>query len=404
MAKGNMIVTLVAQTKKFQDGLSDAGKRAQMFGKVVGSAMNVALGALGLLAGAIFMFLPNFIKMGEEARKSELRLGNIAKQMGLFGENTDKVTKRMSKYAEALSFTTGVDDELIRSAQAVMLTFKELGDSADEIGGPFDRATKAAIDLAAAGFGDVESNAIQLGKALQDPVKGLTALRRAGVTFTEAQRAQIETLIKQNNLLAAQEIILGAIETQVGGTAEATASATDKMAARFENVMETLSLELLPAVDELANAFSSWLESEEGKKQIEELVQSFRDFGRWITSPEGKKAIEDLVETMIVLAKSISDIVGAMVQLAIWAEKSTQALAKLNEQNSVFNEGGGGAGGRRFYGSGADLTPAAPSGGNTSAPGGARGLTVNVNGITPTAAVGRTVQDALNQSRRLGVR
>jgi len=114
MAKGNMIVTLVAQTKKFQDGLSDAGKRAQMFGKVVGGAMNLALGALGLLAGAIIMFLPNFIKMGEEARKSELRLGNIAKQMGLFGENTDKVTKRMSKYAETLSFATGVDDELIR--------------------------------------------------------------------------------------------------------------------------------------------------------------------------------------------------------------------------------------------------------------------------------------------------
>ena len=81
---GNMIVTLVAQTKNFSKGLTGAAKVAQNFGRAVGSAMNFALGAIGLLAGALFTFLPNFIKMGEEARKSELRLANVAKQMGLF--------------------------------------------------------------------------------------------------------------------------------------------------------------------------------------------------------------------------------------------------------------------------------------------------------------------------------
>jgi phage-related minor tail protein len=195
MAKGNMVLTLVAQTSKWASGLKKASGDALTFGKLVRNAMSAVAGAFLAVAGAIIMFLPNFIKMGEEARKSERRLENIAKQMGLFGDNTAKVTQRLSEYAEAISYATGVDDELVRSAEAILLTFKNLAKTADTTGGAFDRATIAAVDLAAAGFGEVESNAKQLGKALQDPVKGLTALRKAGVTFTKAEQDKIRALV-----------------------------------------------------------------------------------------------------------------------------------------------------------------------------------------------------------------
>jgi hypothetical protein len=384
-----MIVTLVAQTKKFQDGLTEAGKRARGFGAVVGSAMNMAMGALGMLAGALVFFLPNFIKMGEEARKSELRLSNIAKQMNLFGDSTEAVTGRISKYAEELSFATGVDDEMIRSAQAVMLTFKNLAKSADEVGGPFDRATQASLDLAAAGFGGVEENAVRLGKALQDPIKGITALTRVGVTLTDEQKANIEALMAQNDLLGAQSIILEAIETQVGGTAEATASATDKMGAKFESIAEGLSMALLPAVDTIATEMLDWLNSIEGQKAIDELTAQFVAFGDWVASPEGRQAIEDLGATVKALTDFVLGAAGAVSDLINWWNELLGIDTSDAPSTSGLDRNFGQNGNNRTF---------VPNNGNRG------NTTVNVTGITPSSTTARTITAAVNTANRQGVR
>ena len=392
---GNMIVTLVANTKRFSKGLQGAGTTAQKFGRVVGGAMNMALGAIGLLAGAIFMFLPNFIKMGEEARKSELRLANVAKQMGLFGENTENVTRRMSKYAETLSFATGVDDELIRGNQAILLTFKELAKTAGTVGGAFDRATELTLDLAAVMQTDSVSAARQLGKVLQDPVKQMGALTKAGVTFTKEERKKIEALVESNRMLEAQDAILDAIEQQVGGTARETASATEKMLARFEDVGEELSRTLEPAVDRVADAMVEWLDSVEGQKAISQLTDELIEFGDWITSPDGKEAIDDLVLTLGFMADVVRNLTGFVAALADgW--KEFVDVTQEEVINPILD---------RFPG----LRPPAPyvpdrPADRLGANNAGRGVTVNVSGITPTAAIGRTVQDALNTARRLGVR
>jgi hypothetical protein len=385
-----MIVTLVAQTKRFQEGLSDAGKRAQLFGGIVGGAMNMALGAIGLLAGAIFLFLPNLIKMGEDARKSELRLGNVAKQMGLFGDETDMVTRRISKYAETMSFATGVDDELIRGAEAILLTFGELAKTAGTTGGAFDRATKAAVDLAAAGFGEIDSNAVQLGKALQDPIQGITALSRSGVTFTDSQKELIKSLVDSNRLLEAQDLVLSAIETQVGGTAEAIASNTDKMSARFESLFEELSLSLLPAVDEISQAMIDWLDSVEGKEAIKKLTDELIAFGDWITSPDGKKAVDELVGSLKILADTLSAITGFLTAAA-------DAFQKFNAQAKYYGD----------IDSGLPFIPdlPAPRLGTTSTRGAIPGpntTNINIQGITPAATIARTVKQSLNIVGRYG--
>lgn len=398
MAKGNMVLTLVAQTKSWALGLKNASRNAKDFGDIVGKAMKFTAGAILAAVGALLLFLPNFIKMGEEARKSELRLGNIAKQMGLFGKNTEKVTKSISKYAEEISFATGVDDELVRSAQAIMLTFKDLGKAADDgVGNAFDRATMAAVDLAAAGFGEVETNAKQLGKALQDPIKGLGALRKAGVTFTDAERNKIKALVEGNDLLKAQEIILGAIETQVGGTAEATASATDKMNAKWESVQEQLATVLLPAVDDLAEAFIEWLDSVEGRTAIANLTKQLEDFGAWIASPDGKEAIDKLVRSLGLMLDTVSNLVNMVTDLA-------EAWGFASDQAKNYNS--------RFYSPNAPRSPGrAPA---TGVPGSSGGpgvipdrkapVTVNVTGITPTATIGKTIQQAIKDAQRLGAR
>jgi hypothetical protein len=96
--------------------------------------------------------------------------------------------------ATAISNKTGVDDEAIQSASNLLLTFTKVRNEVGKGNDVFDQATQAAVDMAAVLGGDASSQAKLLGKALNDPIKGLSALSRAGVSFTAEQKEQIKTL------------------------------------------------------------------------------------------------------------------------------------------------------------------------------------------------------------------
>ena len=226
--------------------LSDIKRAETGFGKfkagIKGLAVPAAAAFAAITAGAL-----TSIRAAEEAQVANRRLANVLKQMG-YAQATDRV----QNYADALSRQIAKEDESIKLVQAKLATFKNLTATVNTAGGAFDRATKAAFDLAAAGFGEAEQSATQLGKALQDPIKGITALARSGVTFTEAEKEKIKTLVESGKVLEAQDVILKAIETQVGGTAAATATATEKMKIAFGEAQEALGNALLPAFERLA--------------------------------------------------------------------------------------------------------------------------------------------------------
>src|SRR5262249_24601999 len=81
--------------------------------------------------------------------------------------------------------------------------------------------TKTMLDMSVALGQDMKTSAVQLGKALNDPIKGVSALQRVGVSFTQAQKAQIKALVESGNTLGAQKIILGELNNEFGGSAEA---------------------------------------------------------------------------------------------------------------------------------------------------------------------------------------
>jgi hypothetical protein len=224
--------------------LKTTGEKAQFALKKAALPAILALGALAGMASKT-------IAAGEAAATANARIEQINESMGLFGDATDKVNKRLIEYANVTARATGIDQNQIKLAQAKLLTFKELAMSADEAGGAFDRATQAAIDMGAAGFGDAATNAVQLGKALNDPIKGVTALAKSGVTFTEQEKEKIKVLVESGKLLEAQEMVLKAIEIQVGGTAEATANDSDKMKVAFSQLSESVGIILLPVFKDL---------------------------------------------------------------------------------------------------------------------------------------------------------
>jgi phage-related protein len=231
-----------------ETGLNKLGKSAKRLAKI-GAVAFAAVGGAALVMGK------KLLDAGERAATSNARIEQITKSMGQFEGATDQVTDRLVKLAEKTAKLVGVDQNLIKEGQALLLTFKSVSADADKVGGVFDRATKAAIDLAAAGFGSVTTNAVQLGKALEDPIKGLAALGKSGVTFTAEQKELIKTLVETGRVAEAQEIILKAVETQVGGTAEATSNASDRMKVAFSLLQEELGEKLLPVFEKFATFF-----------------------------------------------------------------------------------------------------------------------------------------------------
>jgi hypothetical protein len=231
---------------------------------------------------------------------------------------------------------------------------------------------------------------------LQDPVKQLGALTKAGVTFTDKEREKIEALVRSNKLLEAQDLILDAIETQVGGTAAETASSVDKMVAKFDIMGGELSESLLPTVDKVADAMGEWLDSVEGKKAIRELTDDLIELGEWIASPDGKKALEELGTTFIELGNFARDTAGFLRDV----KKVLDDISNFNA--SLFENGLFGTGLWSPAETPPSFVPDRPADRYSSTR--SRGVTVNVSGITPTATVARTVQDALNTAKRLGQR
>lgn len=247
-----MSVNVVIKSIFDNKGIREAQKQFGQIGKDIAKVGAVAATALGVGTAIATKFTLSAVKAAEGVQQANNRLAQVNESMGLFGTSTSAVTDRLIKFAEANELSVAVDAEVIKATQAKLLTFKNLAATADDAGGSFDRATMAALDLAAAGFGSAETNAIQLGKALQDPIKGLSALRRSGITFTEQEKEQIKVLTESGQVLKAQDLILKAIETQVGGTAEATAKASDKMKLAFDNILEAGGTALLPAFEDLA--------------------------------------------------------------------------------------------------------------------------------------------------------
>jgi hypothetical protein len=290
---------LTAATQGAQNSLSGLQKKASGIARGIGRVV----GALGLSLGfaAMVRGFKDTTAAAEEARVADQRIDAIAESMNEFGAETSKVTKRIKDFAQEQSLLVGVDDEVIKATQAKLLTFRNLTKTAGELGGSFDRATKAAIDMAAAGFGSAESNATQLGKALQDPIKGITALNRAGITFTEDQKELIKTLVESGRILEAQDMILGEIESQVGGTAAATVTATERMNIAFGEVQEAVGQVLLPILEK----FSAWFVS-----VLPSIQNFFNAIMTALDSPQVRAAFGSLGASLGKLGQSLGKLFG----------------------------------------------------------------------------------------------
>jgi hypothetical protein len=243
-ANPQIVVEYVAKLDKFNKAQSDVSGKSSRMGGAMRKGLVPAIAVFGALTAAV----GTSVKAAQEAETAGKRLDAVFKAQG---ESTNAASDAAQAYAGELSKKIGVDDEVIMQGQAIIATFKRVSDETARTSGVFDRTTAAAADLAAAGFGSLEGNSAALAKALQDPAKGLSKLTRMGVSFTESEKKRITALQKSGKFTEAQKALLEAVEGQVKGTAEATATESEKMAVAYGEVQEELGTALLPTMQRL---------------------------------------------------------------------------------------------------------------------------------------------------------
>jgi phage-related protein len=322
---------LVADTSQFTRAMRDADDHAGRFSGTLGK-VGLAIGG-ALSVGAIVNFGKASIAAFEESEKVAAQTEAAIKSTG----GAAKVTAgHVSDLAGKLSMMSGVDDEVIQKGENMLLTFTNIKNGVGKTNDIFDQATRTALDMSVALGQDSAQSAMMLGKALNDPIAGVGALRRVGVQLTDQQEEQIKKMMKAGDVMGAQKVILKELQTEFGGSAKAAgetfAGQMDILKVRAGNFMEMVGSHLLPALVSL----TAWM----GKvgsvvsDLVETFVTAFRyggDMaGQWTTLQTIAfrlgtavrtiwATITDLVETFVTAFKYGGDMAGQWTTLQVVA-------------------------------------------------------------------------------------
>ena len=215
MAKKNAVLNIIfgADTKELDKALQGVAKRLRSTADDLnGLGQSLSLG----LTAPIVAFGALATKNAVDSAKAIAQVEAAVKSTGGAAGKSVADLEAMAEGLQRISLYD--DDQILKEVTANLLTFTKV------TGTNFDKAQVAILNLSTRLGTDLTSASVQVGKALNDPIKGVTALGRAGVQFTAQQKEQIAALVESGDVAGAQTIILQELETQFGGAAEAAAN------------------------------------------------------------------------------------------------------------------------------------------------------------------------------------
>lgn len=216
---GSIHASLILDRSPFASGLAAATTEATTGSQKIASAMKV--GMVGAAAG-MGLALAGMAKVGiEELANAQKVTAQTEAVLRSTGGAANVTRGHILELAGAIQQKSGIDAEAVQEGQNMLLTFKNIRNEAGAGNDIFDQATHIMADMSVALGKDMPASALMLGKALNDPIAGVTALGRAGVQFTDQQKAQIESMVEAGNVMGAQKLILAELTSQFGGSAKA---------------------------------------------------------------------------------------------------------------------------------------------------------------------------------------
>lgn len=256
---GSLIIDLALEYGLLKSGLSasekeiaKATKAIERKGKEIadfGQKMSLAitLPIAGLAAASI-----------KAAKESSDAIGQVNAALTSMGDASGKTAEQLQALAASqMRQSLYDDDQILREVTANLLTFGKVSEQ------QFDRAQQAALDLATRMQGDLKGATIQIGKALQDPVKGVAALKKVGIDFSVAQKAMIASLVETGDVAGAQQVILAELERQFAGSAKAAREADPgaALAQSWANFQEEVGGKLLPLLPAFTDALTRMIDA-----------------------------------------------------------------------------------------------------------------------------------------------
>jgi len=349
VAAGSIAASFTAAAVESEAALAGVGAAAGASLAETGAAAKGAAGGLGLIGkatGAVTVLagLGFAAKKFLDAGRESTRVGNVTAAVikstgGVAGVSAQQVNDLATK----LSLLTGIDDEAIQGNENLLLTFTNVRDAAGAGNDVFTQTVGLAQDMATVLGTDASGAALQLGKALNDPVKGITALARAGVSFTADQKEQIKDLVAHNDLLGAQKVILGEVTREFGGAATAAADPMAKLAVQLGNVAEAIGQHLMPVLTPALDAVTSFASIHaEGigagvGAAVTGLASGFASLARvgWAVIGPGLETVFGWVEKLGPLVAPLADDLARLVKdalepLGTWAANNQGAVDAIS--------------------------------------------------------------------------
>lgn len=309
---GEAVLDLTADPSKLDPGLSEGKNKVTgaldglkgTFGEATGTMLGqLSAGALRDLGSGIISVGKDITGAALNAEQAQAQLNSVIESTG----GAAGVSAAMAnEYADALSKVTMFDDEAILGGESMLLTFTNIGK------GVFPDATKAILDMSQALGQDLQASAMQVGKALNDPIQGVAALRRVGVQLTDDQEALVKSLVASGDTMGAQKIILAELNKEFGGSAvaagETMAGQLAILNTEFENVKEEAGTAFLPVLKDLVGV---------AKELIPYISQAVKWFSGLPTPVKtGVVAFLGLIAVLAPLLGTVSAIISVGTALA----------------------------------------------------------------------------------------
>lgn len=252
MADGNvsLLYRLLGDTSHLDRSFKETEKK----GSALGSALKIGIAGGAAFAGAGLVAMAADAIGG--ARESIAIHKVFESQLKNMGAASRTAFQGAAQFAKDYGDAIGKDDDDILGVINKLSTFPDAFGKGSLGAEGMRRATQAAFDLQAAGIGSAESNIIGLGKAMNDPIKGITALSESGVSFTAEQQKQIKNYMAAGKLADAQKVLLAGIETNAKGAAAKTADGLARAKVALDGFAEGLATEAIPYLDRFGNWFS----------------------------------------------------------------------------------------------------------------------------------------------------
>jgi hypothetical protein len=320
---------LLKATKKIQ---GDVGRLSSGFRKL-GNFAKIAIG--GFAVTRVIGFLKQSVRAADDAAKAQRRLDAVFTASGAKGL---KLFKDLNSQAKEISLQFGIDDDEVVKVQERLSAYLEAFASQGKEGSDkFKLATQLAFDIDAAGLADAEAAAKTIGRVLLEPLDAANRLKKLGIQLTNDEIDSIKELVAQGRIAEAQSVILNAIARQVGGVAEANASAIDRLNAAVQLIVESIGILFLPLLEPLARGLATVAE------KVAEWTDENSDFVTKLNNsvvPAIKTGISEIKNWIVEsgIAKGVTDLFnGILVALGIKAEDAGKKIDGLSTSTENYS-------------------------------------------------------------------